>query len=142
MGEEKDWVTSRLNCKPKVIFRALLEQVKRDIDRINKAPETDRYERSFSVYPAEDGTTFDVRFGLQGRVATCASFSASTKEIRIVVNRDITIGRSTQINVKYEWEPKTLTCILSIDSGPVELWEISQKALYDWFFEADPADVG
>ncbi len=117
-----DWVDRRNRCDSESISLVLLQRVREDVERANRSRssgeklEVAGSSERFEVF-AED--KFDGRSVCFCRSEDRINFTPSKKPKRIVT---------------WTWRLDDADCQLLLDGAKVELWQISQAALYDLFF--------
>lgn len=134
--QDTNWVLRRHSCSVEGIFDCLVRRFRKDVGIMNKELSSNG-EDVFSVEIMNGGSKAIVR-----RVASTPfmnRFSAIQQvELQMRGENELIVryGPSRFI-ITSEWIQETATCQLHIDGKPAELWQISQKALSDLFFDSE-----
>ena len=123
--EPPNWVLGRAKCTLLVRFEALAQIVKRDVAEANKAIEM----RDFVYEDCTEGTRPFMRISERGTDKAVNIAIAETNTIRVSG-----AGIAPGFHVRPRWDGKQCRMYLR-DKEPYELWEISQAALENLFFE-------
>ena len=122
-----DWVALRAACTIEAIFTELYERVRIDVDSAGKALGD---KGSFNLSGNAEQGYFTVKRPAAGAAAEPAvTFNRRSDEIEI--DR---IG-GERLMVTRTWDQEKTRCILHVGGQPMPLWQISQMALYDAFFD-------
>ena len=115
-----NWVAERAKCNLDLTFEALFQVVKRDVDEINKIHPGD-----FELEQNSEGTKpmIQVKKSDNRKV----TFTKSEVAIRINTPEKIILAHP-------KWNSETTSCKLIVDNQPLKIWQISQLALGDLFF--------
>ena len=133
-----DWVNGIASCRIERALEQLVEQVKKDVDRANELELTKNPGWAFEAK--------DVRYG--GVQVVCKYRGMDTEVAVFGMQHDPDVGieiltrplhsrgneSPDRVVVSQEWNAKDGTCGLFVDGEPVELWQISQRALARFFF--------
>ena len=113
-------------------FEALAEIVQRDVGEINKVDSRKRGGYVFHFRKQEGSLSgkFQVSRTRNEYPTDPEGVLFSQKPASIVV----TLKDDTQIEVAVEWDEASSSCKTKIGGVPCELWQISEKALADFFF--------
>ena len=123
-----NWVKARRDSTIPAIFEALRERVKADVEEFNSSEGADHrcvfgeIDSAFSVLLAGSGS---VRFQENPDRITVSSESERSEPA------------VTVFSVKPRWDDEADTCHLMLGGSPLELWQISKKALSPLFFGLD-----
>ena len=143
-----NWVKRQAACQINTVFEALLKNVQRDVDVINKLPAKERRSRKY-VYEKQDEETSAVYRTDEGGhrlltvedsdVEVAVIFEKYAFDKRIKIRQDI-MGRNliSQV-ITLRWNAEKLSCglIWSGEDPLLEVWQVSQKALAPLFFDPD-----
>ena len=129
-----DWVAEIARCSPEDALLDLAEVVEADAARMNELPESLREGCVFQFERGSHGTAFfsvtracpDVR-----RLDQAVTFQAMEDSIRIAPHAS---DKFFEIKVSSVWDEESGRRILMVEDEPLELWQISYRALYDLFF--------
>ena len=128
--EPLNWVRRRGQCTIRGVFGCLAEQVKRDLrERQSLPPPHPRTRYSFNDIGA-DKFSVVLEYGRDDRwnAERATDFRLSKDFICISTQHD------DSFCVFPQWNHATATCELYVDNERYDLWQVSQKALYDLFF--------
>jgi hypothetical protein len=116
-----NWVKARSACSLKSVFLLLAEIVDSDVKAANELPEG----RRFSL-ERQDRKLIVIRESRESPAAIV--FELSATEIRVrEAEKTLFVARPS-----LERDGK---CRLEVDGDPLELWQVSRKALEELFFE-------
>ena len=131
-NEWVDWVTARANCTLDSILEELRCGIQKDIETVNGLPEYRRHKNRVQFY--ETTTGFEVCWVPQ------ATPNKMTEE-KVIFQKEpknnviLFWGYDEEAKIiRHEWDCETLSCILKINGKSYPLWQISQMALGDFFF--------
>ena len=132
-GYPPNWVVLRAKCHVDLIFMALRDVVKRDVDEVNKLDPSQRYGWTFEFQNGASGT-----IGRFSVVRRHPNYQGTTHAVFFEQHSNkvtITLPNKDEIAVIPEWEESTATCHLTLDDVRLEPWQVSQKALAHFFFD-------
>ncbi len=139
-----DWVKRRLNCSINEVWKRLCEQVKRDLESMNHSKSSSFEvntlgDDSFEVIKKEISPAAILKTGISH--VDWIRFSLITGEEEYIKVKSMKRGNDAiNFKVKMGWDESETTCKLLIEEEllgegpPVELWQISQRALSKLFF--------
>ena len=110
-----NWVKARAGCTTRSIFQQLRDRVKADVDEALSELVGDRLE---FVDDAPD--YFFVRS--EGRPAVTFQRRAECISVHC-------LSSDIEFYLKHRWDDDIDACILTVDDAPLELWQVSKKAL-------------
>ena len=123
------WVEARSNCTTGLHFNFLAEQVESDVEDMNRLTKAGNTVWMFS---RQNGKII-VQRSVDGFADCSVVFTHS--EANIAVKRSDRNGNATAL---FQAIPNLLgdrRCTLEIDTAPVEIWQVSRRALERLFFE-------
>ena len=137
MSEEKSWVQLRAECNIENVFESLCTIVERDTqDMCDVLEERNKPTR---FVPYKQGVHIAVYLAdASGNVVTdagqrhCVSFEKQRNCIEIGSSHAVEDGPS--FKVRLEWDSDNRCYTLAIGCEKVDLEQVSQRALEDWFF--------
>ena len=121
-----DWVTARADCTIEAIYRDLVDLVKRDIQRVHRAPARLRRNKRFTH---ENGRYFVVSRFDETVDDGAVSFRLGGEGIEICRD-DRPLHR-----ISLRWDRGGAQCCILKDGEPCRLWQVSEAALYPLFFD-------
>ena len=129
----KDWVQARINCTTAGVLACLRVQVGHDVSERNRLREQSEHPRLRYVLKDDEQGDFRVEVlatthGKEIGQKLYASFFKSDSNI------EVRTSQCDSFTVSHHWNQETVTCELYIGEKRYDLWQISQKALYDLFF--------
>ena len=156
MSEQRpEWIAKRAACQIDTVFEALLDVVQQDVAAMNELPAEQRrrpfkykYDRRYNeqaiVFRTDEfGAILPTNFG--SNVAMAVIFEKFGGGDLIQIRQNLAQGTMKQ-DVTLDWNEKELSCGLIWDEDkthPLEVWQVSRKALEPLFFggadDADPA---
>ena len=127
-----NWVKARVDCDSRLIFQALLDVVRRDVDEINRAEPGKRHGFQFNLHESPEGTI--PRF-VVGRThpnytespPRGAVFERHPTIVKIILHDEV-------IEIVPVWDEATSSCRFTIDDIPYKVCQVAQKALSRLFF--------
>ena len=133
-----DWVYRRASCTDKDVFSWLFNQVKSDVESVNNIGKRNQ-RRIFSI----------LGNGARGKFDVCRGQEPAIEGVMVQFTlRDGQIEIETQLMLEprtfaltREWNLDNAECILHLDNKPMALWEISQRVLYETFFNSPAPDA-
>ena len=130
-----NWVAERAKCRVDLIFEALSQVVRRDVEEANKLSARLRHDRTFTAEANTDGIypLLRVYRTVCGESETIASFEQ--REQVILVQR----GREACCSVHPEWHENRKSCVLvmmaTFKQEFPDVWLLSQWTLEKGFFD-------
>ena len=125
-GDPVDWVTRRANCDLEGVFHSLLSQVQSDVEK-------------FKSYPAKKLRGYTFNFSSIKAFAAVNRLNGERDQATVkfeLKEQEISISSEGLHHVvTKKWDHETATCLLFLDGKRQEVWQISQAALYNLFFE-------
>ena len=148
MSEQKpNWVAKRAACQSDAILKDLLRAVEQDVEAVNDLPVEQRGPCKYRYTPQltgasvfrtfEDGDPVPTDHNLNLQLSVFFKNDASGQRIKI--NQHF-LKHSEDHVVTLIWDAKNLSCQLIWDGNkdlPLEIWQVSQKALEPLFFSDD-----
>ena len=131
--ERPNWVNERARCTLSSKFAELLDTVKFDVEEVNRTPSPRRHGQLFKVECKSDSCTLVRRFRENSSNETSGNVTFEIKEREIHIH----LPERVTFQIMPKWNEESLSCDLLLDEKPMDLWQISQKALGGFFFEAD-----
>lgn len=141
-----NWVANRGGCTSRTALDLLERHVGCDLKEMGKLLARQDVDYTFELSRKDDlnllvskTRTKNGHFKGQkkGKVIEKVEFCASDQCDRISVHRsrnDGYVGDSMSFDVLLKWDFDKGVCGFSVDDADLELWQISQKALYGLFF--------
>ena len=123
-----NWVEARSNCTTGLHFNLLAEQVESDVEHMNRLTKTNN---TVWMFNRQNGKII-VHRSVDGLADCSVVFTHS--EADIAVKRSDHHGNTTAL---FQAIPHLLgdqRCTLEIDTAPVEIWQVSRRALESLFF--------
>ncbi|MDE0372297.1 MAG: hypothetical protein OXI73_07120 [Rhodospirillales bacterium] len=119
-----NWVKARGSCTIRSTFKALRERVKADVDEFNRLEEADRG----CIFAADErGRDF---FSVRSTGNGAVRFQANHTCIAVAGT-----AQDNGFSVTLRWDDESDTCHLLVDGQPLELWQISKRALTPLLFD-------
>ena len=128
----QNWVAERARCTLASKFEELVEAVRTDVEEINRQVSSVRHGQLFSVEEMEHCTCVRRSPERNPRdTSGSVHFTLSRKAITVHLPGELAF------DVLPKWNETHLRCELFIDDELHDLWQISQKALGDFFFDGE-----
>ena len=128
--QQIDWVTRRSECSTMAVYKAIVARMAEDVKKMNK---TSTAELNDCIFHVDDKDIKETKFS---RIPKRSKPDA--KNIYVCLEGDSIIVKTpfakNDFVVTHRWDMGSLRCILEVESEEKQLWEISQKALFDLFF--------
>ena len=137
-----DWVNGMAACRRmERALEQLVEQVKKDVELANELE-----------YTKNAGWSFEAKDVVHGGVQVVCKYRGMDTPVAFFGRQhnphdgiEVLIGPPNlpdkppeQVFVSQEWNAERGTCGLFVDGKPIELWQISQRALARFVFPAVP----
>ena len=125
-----NWVRGRADCSVEMIFEALSQIVRRDVEEANKLESSKRRGYSFRFEASDEGThpIFKVGNGQMGDRSQSVLFRMTDWGILIEC------ADKQFLRAAPRWDVDSMKCRLSVEDVFHDPWEISQEALTPLFF--------
>lgn len=120
-----NWVKARATCTLRTVFKTMHERVEADVAEFNEHGNGD----VFKVVDEAPDYFFVSLPGDHLRPPAAVKFQRTAQCIHVQSERT-----DVDFYVKLQWDDSTETCNLTVDGEPLELWQISKKALSRLFF--------
>ncbi len=122
-----NWVKQRASCTINDLFQALLSRLKADIEEKREVhPDSE-----FTVKRKVAGDVLE-KVAILGPKHLGLTPIVELKKEGATIKVHGTEGEMFVVMPK--WDQETAECLLLIDDKPLDLWQISQRALYPLFF--------
>lgn len=131
-----DWVTERARCSPQRLFVLLAEVIDSDVKAVRDRKPQPNVEFTYARVNDSKVIVAKQEDWGKGIVNTTANVVFELTQTGIVVRR-ITAGSAGSEKQLFEARPAlgvAGTCRLEVNGQPLELWQVSRKALEDLFF--------
>ena len=140
MKQYTNWVANRFACRTEAIFMRLREVVEFDVAEVVKLDSKFLSGRTFKVFPSDNDpeNEFDVVVNDQRtRHSSNPFFVRFRREGRVIRVLGYTNVADGDLKLKFTvlptWDEETNSCRLWIDDNSYDLWQITQRALANFF---------
>ena len=117
-----------------LIFGALRDMVKRDVEEINKLDVGQRHGCTFEFQEAPPGAVND-RFAVVRRHPNYQGATQGVFFNMYPTKVEVAAPNNETLVVIPEWDEATATCHMTVGGMKLETWQVSQKALAPFFFD-------